>query len=61
MIDDTLEVHRLRLQLRAMLDGLEIPNPEFWMASQPWVLRAVCETIAGQAKRAADTSSGSQS
>jgi hypothetical protein len=50
------ENDKLHGLLRAMLDGLEFSNPDFWMAQSPECLKACCAAIAKQAKQAAAAS-----
>lgn len=48
------EVERLRGLLLAAIEGLEFKEPDFWLNTEPHVLRLTCEAVARQAKRATD-------
>lgn len=37
--------------LRALMEGLEIPNPEWWLDRHPDLLRLLGKSIADQAKQ----------
>lgn len=45
---------RLRGLLLAAIEGLEFKEPDFWLNTEPHVLRLTCEAVARQAKRATD-------
>jgi hypothetical protein len=48
------EIERLRGLLLAALEGLEFPKPDWWMATDPHIMRLTCQAVAKQAKQAAD-------
>lgn len=37
-------------QLKSLLEGLDVPNPDFWMLQPPGVLRELGKAISDQAK-----------
>ncbi len=40
--------------LLELLEGLDVPNPQWWAIKPPWVLRSLGKAISGQAKRLAE-------
>lgn len=42
------------MHLSALLEGLDVPNPEWWMFQPPEALRALGKAISDQAKRSKD-------
>lgn len=50
--DDQIEIERLVMMphFLALMDGLEIPNPEWYLKQNPEILRKVGAAIAHQAK-----------